>query len=251
MRLFSAIDNDYSVMKTRPKLIFVIGDLHIPFHNRKAMRWIKKTIKKLEAFYKCKATVISIGDLCDEPYRHSMHHKSHFIESKEDIYKRTVRAINELKKVVPEMIIVEGNHDNGAGTTAIRDNRDLRDVRMPHEKYPNMPEEWRYVPDLTIAGTRDWLPLYFVHGLSKNTTKNSCLAQKKGMSCVQGHFHSLSQVTSWLTKEGKNIFNTFTGCLVDPHCPAMEYADKSVMMNDIRLSSTVIFEDRSYNIPLK
>ncbi len=251
MKLFSVMNNDYSKMNKRPKLMIVIGDMHIPFHHPKAIKWLLKEIEKAENFYGCKATIISIGDLTDEPYRHSNHAKSHFIESKEEIYKMTIKAINKLKKVVPEMIIVEGNHDDGACATAVRDNRDLRDIRTPHEKYPNMPKEWRYVPDLTITGTKDWLPIYMAHGLTRNTTMKSCLASKKGMSCVTGHFHSLSMVTSWVNSKAQIIFNAFTGCLVDSNSPAMEYASKSVLMNDIKLSSLIIYEDKAYNIPLK
>lgn len=245
MKIFSWFNNEYVNIKKRHDLIICIGDLHIPFHHPKAFLYLERLIAKYEKLYGVKAFIVNIGDLFDEPARHNKHVKSHFFLAKEDIYKNTIKAIAKLKKIVPEMIITEGNHDVGASLTAINDGRDLRDTATPHQKYPNIPETWKYVPYLTTNG------VYFVHGLKKAHSEKSSLAALKGISCVQGHYHTMAGVNTWITPDGKPIFNAFTGCLIDPSNAAFEYCNAQQMMNTIKLSSLVIYKGQAMIVPMK
>ncbi len=221
----------------RSKLMLILADQHIPFEHKDSLPFLLHIKKKYEKLYGIKADVLSIGDLTDEPFRHGHHPHSHFLGDKESIFNRTVKTLKKYIKAFPKMIIVEGNHDIGSQNTAISDNRDLRDIKQPQEKYSIIPDTWNYVPYAIVNN------VFYVHGIKKAQGRNSSLAMAKGMSSVQGHYHTLAEAYHFMLKNGKKVFNAFTGCSINTEDPAFEYGDNMSMCGDIKLSCLVVYGD--------
>src|SRR5580698_3984216 len=90
--------------------IFIVGDLHFPYHNRKALRKIYEAIKKEKPTH-----IIQIGDLYDQ-YSFSRFTKKNITTSTTELFRARKAAMffwNRIHRLLrnSKNIQLLGNHD--------------------------------------------------------------------------------------------------------------------------------------------
>ncbi len=86
--------------------VFVISDLHIPYHHRSSFAFLKAVKEKYKP-----DLVINIGDELDQ-HAISMHDSNPDLPSAGDELKTSKTYIKELEKIFPKMILIHSNHSS-------------------------------------------------------------------------------------------------------------------------------------------
>jgi len=173
--------------------IFIISDMHIPYHHQDMIKYFKAVKKKYNP-----DRVICIGDELDN-------HAMSYHDSDPDVYsagyelERAREIIKEVEKIFP---------NNGIPREALVSYNDLLGVG----------DGWRWHFDLTLEMS-DGNSVYFHHG---KTSDALTLSQRAGMSAVQGHYHSKFKIDHWSNTKGL-YFGMAVGCLIDDNALAFSY----------------------------
>ena len=192
------------------KRILVISDMHIPYHHKDAISFLKEIKKEFKP-----DTVVNIGDSLDF-HAISMHDSNPDLYSAGHELKEARKYIKELEGVFPEVTEVDSNHSSlvyrralkyGMSKEFLRDYGDFLGTK-----------KWKWIDDLTLTmgnGQR----CFFTHGRSADVLKTS---QAMGMSCVQGHYHSSMGVRYYGNSLGL-YYGLQVGCMIDSKSLAFRY----------------------------
>lgn len=195
--------------------ILPIGDLHLPYHNRAAVRQVIKLIKKLRPTH-----IIQVGDLYDQ-YCFSRFTKKNITTSIKEILlarKYAVELWTAIRKVAPRAKCFQllGNHD----------------VRLTKRIAEKVPEAYEIVKEKldelytfrgvkTLYDERDILKIgsvAFTHGYLSRLGDHCRLF---GQSVVVGHSHVGGCVFE--QRHGKIIYELNAGYLADESSEPLRY----------------------------
>ena len=193
------------------KRILVISDLHIPYHHKDSLEFLKEIKKQYKPDF-----VVNIGDLLDF-HAINMHTHDPDLYSAGHELKQSKIYVKELESIYPKMVEVESNHSSlvyrralkyGMSKEFLKDYGDFLGTK-----------KWKWVDDLTLD-----LPnkqrCFFTHGRSADVLK---VSQTMGMSAVQGHYHT-KFVISWWANPDNLFFAMNVGCLINQKSLAFAYA---------------------------
>jgi len=193
--------------------VMVIGDLHIPYHHKDSFAFLRALKKKYKGF----DLVVNIGDELDQ-HAISMHDNDPDLPSAGDELKLSKAYVKDLEKIFPDMTLVDSNHSSLVYRRALK--YGLPKAYLKHyNEFLGVGKGWKWVQDLTIT-LNDGSRCFFTHGMSANVLQ---VAQKYGMNCVQGHYHSKASI-QYFSNPDKLVWGAQTGCLTNQDSLAFGYA---------------------------
>lgn len=216
--------------------VLVIPDMHHPYAHPDTVPFLRA----IKAKYR-PDRVICLGDEIDWHAISFHNHDPDLFSPGEELQ----TAINRLKpifKLFPVMDILESNH----GSLVYRKGKFHglpRNVFKGYREIIEAPKNWKWHFDLTIKLNNETL-CYFHHGKSSGGAK---LSQAMGMCTVQGHFHEKFCIEYWANPNGL-YWSLQSGCLIDWHTMAFEYAANNVKRPLI--GSSMILEGLPKLIPM-
>jgi len=191
--------------------IFVISDMHIPYHHEDIIAFFKAVKKKYNP-----DRVICIGDELDN-------HAMSFHDSDPDTYsaghelKRARVTIAEIEKIFPTMDLVDSNHGSLYYRKA-KAHGIPKEAIVPYNDLLGVGDGWKWHFDLTLTMS-DGKLVYFHHGKCGDVLT---LSQRQGMCAVQGHYHSRFKIDYWSNTNGL-YWGMQVGCLINDHSLAFSY----------------------------
>ena len=193
------------------KRILVISDTHFPYHHQDTFTFLIK----LKKVYK-PDTIIHIGDEMDWHSVNVSHVINPDLPSPADELLIGRSLCGQLEKIFPKMVLLESNHGSmilrramakGMSKFFIKDYNEILDVNSG----------WKWKEKHIIETDKG--RVLFAHQFSADVSK---AVQQSAMSCVQGHYHTVSTI--------KYVANNFhlnwgmsVGCLIDKKSLAMAY----------------------------
>jgi hypothetical protein len=199
-------------LNAKGKRVLVIPDTHAPYHHIDTIRFLKAVKKK----YLTKSSlVMHLGDEIDSASM-SFHDKDPDLEfSTSSELKTAKKMIANLEKVFPELYLCDSNHGSLVYRRAKKHGLPLSVLKSYQEilETPN----WKWYEDYELSTNLG--KVYLCHGKSSTYGK---LAKEMSCSSVQGHFHGKFEIT-WHKTLRREIFNCFSGCLVDRDHLAFSY----------------------------
>lgn len=191
--------------------IFVISDMHIPYHHEDLLPFFKAIKKKYNP-----DRVVCIGDELDN-------HAMSFHDSDPDVFsagyelKRARETIAEIEKIFPEVDLVDSNHGSLYYRKA-KAHGIPKEAMVSYNDLLGVGEGWKWHMDLTLTMS-DGKSVYFHHG---KTSDALTLSQRQGMSAVQGHYHSRFKADYWSNTNGL-YWGLQVGCLINDSSLAFSY----------------------------
>ena len=192
----------------------VIGDMHIPYHHKSSMAFLRALKKKYKGF----DLVVNIGDELDQ-HAISMHDSDPDLPSAGDELVLAKKHVKELEKIFPDMTLVDSNHSSLVYRRALKYGLPKAYLKHYNEFLGVSPTRWKWVQDLTVT-LNDGSRCFFTHGMSANVLQ---IAQKYGMHTVQGHYHSKASI-QYFSNPDKLVWGAQTGCLTNQDSLAFSYA---------------------------
>ena len=193
------------------KRILVISDMHIPYHHKDSIKFLKEIKKEFKP-----DTIINIGDSLDF-HAISMHEHNPDLFSAGYELKEARKYVKELEDIFPVVTEVDSNHSSlvyrkgikhGIPRGFLRDYNDFLNVK-----------KWNWVNDLTLT-----LPnkqrCFFTHGISADVAR---VSQIQSMNTVQGHFHSKFKIEYWANSDAL-MWGMQVGCMIEQTNMAFHYA---------------------------
>jgi predicted phosphodiesterase len=193
------------------KSVLIISDMHYPYNHPDILEFFE-TLEKKYKFDK----IISVGDELDY-HALSFHDSDPDLMSAGDELETSIKRMQPLYKMFPEMELVESNHGSmvyrkqkahGIPRRAIKSYRDILEA----------PRTWRWHDDLIIK-TNYGDNVYICHGRNADVLK---LSMSMGMSCIQGHYHEKFGIQYWGNKLGL-FWGMMVGCLIENSSYAFAY----------------------------
>ena len=193
------------------KRILVISDMHVPFHHKDSMVFLREIKKEYKPQF-----VVNIGDLLDF-HAISMHSHDPDLFSAGHELREARKHVKELESIFPRVTEVDSNHSSlvyrralkfGMSKEFLKDYGDFLGTK-----------KWKWVDDLTLTMSNGQRA-FFTHGRSADILK---VSQTMGMSAVQGHYHTKFLV-SWWANPDNLFFAMNVGCLINQKSMAFNYA---------------------------
>ena len=193
------------------KRILVISDMHVPFHHKDSMEFLREIKKEYKPQF-----VVNIGDLLDF-HAISMHSHDPDLFSAGHELREARKHVKELESIFPKVTEVDSNHSSlvyrralkfGMSKEFLKDYGDFLGTK-----------KWKWVDDLTLTMSNGQRA-FFTHGRSADILK---VSQTMGMSAVQGHYHTKFLI-SWWANPDNLFFAMNVGCLINQKSMAFNYA---------------------------
>ena len=193
------------------KRILVISDMHVPFHHKDSMDFLREIKKEYKPQF-----VVNIGDLLDF-HAISMHSHDPDLFSAGHELREARKHVKELESIFPKVTEVDSNHSSlvyrralkfGMSKEFLKDYGDFLGTK-----------KWKWVDDLTLTMSNGQR-CFFTHGRSADISK---VSQTMGMSAVQGHYHTKFLI-SWWANPDNLFFAMNVGCLINQKSMAFNYA---------------------------
>jgi len=197
----------------RPKGIKVVGvipDLHVPFHNKKALDFLVKSFVTRGV-----TDIVCIGDFFDNYWRSKKYIKNYNIIGPSEEYKASIKTLRLFEQEFPYVSYVIGNHD--IRLTATQNDGFVEDFIPTFRETFNLLDTWDIANQFIIDG------VCYIHGngVSGQNAAMTMLRTKR-MSTVIGHTHSFAGVV--FSDNGiETNFALNCGCLVDMKAPVFDY----------------------------
>lgn len=206
-------------------VILHVPDLHIPFHNQGALKFVCKLRDKYKPH-----KIIFGGDVFDQ-YSMSRYAKDPDALSASKEFELASKEIKKWIKEFPRVNITTGNHD-------IRLMKRLGEIGIPFEligmKYNELwglPNTWYWHEQIEENN------IIFMHGSKTGPCAHIETAKAFRQNTVICHTHANAGV-HWLTGPKDSIFAVNSGCLIDGDSMAFNYA-KDMYQKPV-LGATVI-----------
>ena len=216
--------------------VFVISDLHIPYHHRSSFAFLKAVKEKYKP-----DLVINIGDELDQ-HAISMHDSNPDLPSAGDELKTSKTYIKELEKIFPKMILIHSNHSSLVYRRALKYGLP-REYLRSYNEFLGVGKDWQWIDDLTITLSDD-SRCFFTHGMSADVLK---LAMQMGKHVVQGHYHSKFSI-GYFSNPDELIWGMQVGCLTSQSSMAFDYAKN--FKNRFIMGSGMIIDGQPKLIPM-
>lgn len=224
-------------------LIFVVPDLHIPYHHPQAMDFIKAVIYYYTEMYGDDYLVVNLGDEADN-HALSFHDSDPNLDSAGPELYKTREALQELVKIIPKQLICHSNHGSlhyrraKAHGIPVEFLRTYREVLFPEGGGECW--SWEYSH---LINTK------FGRVLFKHQTAGDVLraAAHEGANLVVGHNHSLFEVKYGASVD-KLYYGCTSGCLLDRSSMAFAYG-KDMPKKPI-LGMTVLLDGVPQLVPM-
>lgn len=195
--------------------ILVLGDLHFPFHNQKALKEVLYAVKQEKPTH-----VVQIGDLYDQ-YSFSRFTRKNLVLPGDELREARDRAIDLWSSV-------RGN-SSSRQCYQILGNHDLRLIKRAEEKLPeaqelvkkSIMELYRFKGVQTVEDDRDLLKIngiVFHHGYLSRLGDHM---RYFGSSTVVGHSHVGGCV--YEQRNGQTLFELNAGYLADETAEPLRY----------------------------
>lgn len=196
------------------KDVLIISDTHFPHHHPDTIPFLKAIKKKIAP-----KLVIHIGDEVDNCFI-SFHTSPSSLSGDQELSDAVV-GLQNLRKLFDKMYILDSNHGSLIFRRMKAEKIPLTYIKPLQEIYgtPN----WSWHHDIILDTKHDY-PTYFCHGKQKGYNK---LSNSMGMNAVQGHYHSLFEITYARSVVGER-YNMFVGAFANDKEIAMEYAKNNV-----------------------
>lgn len=200
--------------------ILVIGDLHFPFHHKRAYGKLLRRLKTKKFDY-----IIQIGDLYDQ-YAFSKYPKSHLTTPQEELKKA--------RSCAEKMWALIGKYQKHAKKYQILGNHDIRILKRVQESLPEVQEMvstffkdlYKFKGVKTIIDPREPLiikDIMFIHGYK---SKNGDHTRFMHMNVVHGHRHRGE--ISFVPIKGKTLWELDCGYLADFRHIALSYSESKI-----------------------
>lgn len=200
------------------RMIFVLGDMHLPYMDMYAISEIAEEIEIAQKRGD-DVTVVQVGDILDQR-AWSKYPKDGESEHAQLEWDKAEQCMATLHTLIPEMHIIFGNHDERVAKRAA-DAQLPRQLIKTLDQYFNF-EGWKWHTSehpLEIDG------IYFVHGDTFPIPTPQSAALRLGQSVCYGHTHQAH--LSYVTTHKKRMFSMNVGWLGDERQSAFNYARKS------------------------
>jgi len=191
--------------------ILVISDRHQPYAHQDANAFLIALNRKYGF-----DLVIDIGD-GEDFHALSFHDSDGDLPSAGHELRAAIEGNKPLYAEFPKMMICESNHSSMVWRKG-KHHGFPRHVLKSYREVLEAPEGWTWHHEIVVQMSNGKKCL-FAHGYSSNVLSAS---QKRGLSCVQGHFHSKMGVQYWSNVDGVH-FAAQTGCLIDDNSFAFAY----------------------------
>jgi len=195
--------------------ILVISDTHCPYHHPDTIKFLTA----IKAKYK-PDRVIHIGDELDN-HAMSYHEVEPTLYSAGEELKKGREVIWQMESLFPTIDVMESNHGSLAFRKAKTSGIPKEFMKDYSEVLKTKKWKWHDQLRLTLPNGQECL---FAHGLGANYLLT---AQKRGMSLIQGHYHSKYGIAYWSTNNDLN-FGMNVGCLIDDKSLAFAYNKTTV-----------------------
>lgn len=200
------------------RMIFVLGDMHLPYMDMYAISEIAEEIE-IAKERGDNVTVVQVGDIGDQR-AWSKYPKDGESEHAQLEWDKFEQCMVQLHNLIPEMHILFGNHDERVAKRAA-DAQLPRQLIKTLDKHFNF-EGWTWHTSehpLEIDG------IAFVHGDTFPIPTPQSAALRLGQSVCYGHTHQAH--LSYVTTHKKRMFSMNVGWLGDERQSAFNYARKS------------------------
>lgn len=191
--------------------ILVWSDRHKPYHHPDTNTFLISLNRK----YKFDL-VIDIGD-GEDFHGMSFHDTDVDTLSSGHELRAAIDSNKELYAEFPIVMACESNHSSMVYRKG-KHHGFPRHVLKSYRDVLEAPEEWTWHHEIVVQMSNGKKCL-FAHGYSSNVLQAS---QKRGMSCVQGHYHSKMGIQYWQNADGLH-FAAQTGCMIDDAAYAFAY----------------------------
>lgn len=195
------------------KRILCIPDTHFPYQHKNFFVDLARIIRYFKPLL-----IIHMGDLVDF-HAISRHDPDPDADDISIELKKARKAIEQLKRIIKNipLKLCIGNHDNRIEKRA--SNAGIPKVFLtPYSKILGLPETWGIDFDHFVDG------IAFTHGKSNLRGKT---AMSYGCNVVQGHFHSMLDISYHQTPR-KLLWSVFAGSAADDDSMAMAYGRNSL-----------------------
>ena len=218
------------------KRILVISDCHFPYHHESTFNFLRKLNKQYKP-----DTVVHIGDEMDWHSINVSHVINPDLPSPADELLVGRSLCQQLEKIFPKMVLLESNHGSmvlrramakGMSKYFIKDYNEILDVGSG----------WKWKEKHIVETDKG--RVMFAHQFSADISK---AVQQSAMSCVQGHYHTVSSI-KYVANDFHLNWGMSVGCLVDKKSLAMAYM--KVNLAKPVLSCGVITEGIPYIVPM-
>lgn len=190
-------------------VVGVVGDLHLPFTLPGYLDFCADTFTRWGV-----TRVVLIGDVVD-------HHASSYHESDPDGLSagdemaRARELLRDWYAAFPVAVWILGNHDKVPLRRAFSAGLSARCLRS---NIYDMPPRWATAESATIDG------VLYTHGTgASGINGHRNLAQRRGVSCVIGHYHRAMGIEYMPTHDRELRFGVATGCGFDGDSYAAAY----------------------------
>lgn len=200
------------------RVIFFLGDCHVPYHSKKAIIQVSDAIKEAQDNGD-QVTVVQVGDLADQR-AWSRFPKDGDVDNAQREFDDTVTSLEWLHGLIPNMHIIFGNHDRRIAMRASDSQIPRQLIRSLDEVFDFPSWKW-HVSDtpLIIDG------IAIVHGDEFPIPTPSAACLRLARSVVYGHSHQgrLEHVRLF----DRSMFAMNVGWLGDESQSAFNYAKRS------------------------
>ncbi len=200
------------------RMIFVLGDMHLPYMDMRAISEVAEEID-IAKDRGDDVTVVQVGDILDQR-AWSKYPKDGESEHAQLEWDKAEQHMVQLHKMIPEMHIIFGNHDERVAKRAA-------DAQLPRQLIKTLDTYFDF--DGWVWHTSDY-PLeidgiYFIHGDTFPIPMPQSAALRLGQSVCYGHTHQGG--LAFVNTYKKRIFSMNVGWLGDERQSAFNYARKS------------------------
>jgi predicted phosphodiesterase len=188
----------------------VISDLHIPFHHKDSLDFLKAVKKKYKP-----TRVVCVGDEVDKQAM-SFHDSDPDLPSAGDELKLAIDHLKDFYKVFPKVDLVDSNH----GSMHYRKGKHHGIPRKYLRSYNEIleaPKGWTWHDELIFKSGK--VEILLRHQWKKNPL---ICAQQMAMCVIQGHFHEDFNI-QYVSSPNKLLWAATVGCLIDKKALAFEY----------------------------
>lgn len=204
--------------KTGNRVIFVLGDIHLPWCDWKAIQEVAEEIS-LAKKRGDDITVVQVGDLLDAR-SWSKYTKGPADENAQLEWDQIEEAMHRLYKLIPEMYVIFGNHDERFAKKAMEAFLPRQLVKTLDQHFNFKGWKWHTADaPLEIDG------IAFIHGDNFPIPLPATACLRLGQSVCYGHTHTAQ--LSYVVTFKKRLFAMNVGWLGDETKSAFNYAKKS------------------------
>lgn len=212
----SVLNQELSITLKKGQRIFFFTDTHFPYHLENIFDYFTAIVKKHNITKN--DIIICGGDEVDLACL-SFHPKNPKMFSSSDELHLSAHYLKVLYKMFPNMLLCYSNHGSlvyrKAAWAGMNDDlvKDLNTIW-------GVGKGWKWADRIFIT-MANGKKMMFIHNLTQNI-ENNIIA--RGISIIQGHFHSKLGIIFRMLEGGKHIFGINGGCLANQKHPAFSYA---------------------------